>query len=1164
MIKYVYYLRFLLRYTVLGLLSVVLHTVPAKAQSAPPQAGLGQALQLDGTDDYVAIGGMSYGGSQPAVTVEAWVRTSSAGDQIIASFDESEYWSLETSGGQVVWKVATDAGPLTLSSSNPINSGQWHHVAAVYDNGVATIYIDGVADGTTSLGATFGTGLTRFGLVGTGSKADVFNGLQGPTDFLAGAIDEVRIWDVAQTPAAIEEGRFSQFSGSESNLVLYYDFESESGITVVDRTTNHYDGTLVNTTDANRINGNVTAGSAVPDQVAIGGEEFPNRENNTFPANVFFDTTPITSYDAQSVDGSSLPTWLKFDATRGTFSGTPPNSPDSLSIRLTATDSDGQTARDVFALVVRAVPSVTLDALTPMRGYEITFEEGSPPVDITASQVTIQDLDNTRLTEFNINLLNNINEDSLILRPEGKLAASAAGIGVQEYNAVSGSIILTGLATLSEYAEVLEWVQYVNRLEDPTAGIRIVSFIATDEDGNTGSAASLVTVVVENDSPTLDLNGPNPGSDHLVTYVEGTPPVAIANNNVTLSDIDYHHAGSMTVTITNRPDTTQEILEVIGSLPVGIIASFNDSTGVMELSGAASMDDYEKAIQQIGYRNASKNPNLTQRTLMIVFDDGDGGESTSSAVTWVNIIPVNDPPDTHIDTIIVAEYSLNNMVSATLPTDIDNKLSELTITVVSLPDLGTLTHTDGTPLKVGDVLDSTQFVELQYDTPGNYDGVSKPGRLMFTVEDDSTATVTSFIVFLINNAPGANDFTVTTPEDTDYVFTLADFAAGYADVEDDALTHIVIGSLPAEGLLLLDGDTVRLGDEIRTTALDSGQLVLVPERNANGNPYTSFLFRVKDERAATSELYVASVIITPVSDPPAVDTVRVSGEENETIFFTAADFIRQFSDPENDTLTLVKIESLPDNGILLLNNEPVAIGDEIAVGLLRQLSFVPNVGFDGATQFQWNGYDGTAYAERSAPVIITLAEDNRIAALNDTIRLVDVITYEGTLEDLVVNPTGGDFIFSTTLIVATQHGTIRLREDGTYTYQTTEDFAGTDSFTFEVCNTNVPRECAQATVTILVAAPLLVYEGFSPDNDGTNDVWRIRGIENYPNNHIRIFNRWGNLVFEIEGYNNQDRAWSSFSTAGLVTGDVPDGTYFYLIDLRNGESPRSGYVIVNR
>lgn len=93
---------------------------------------------------------------------------------------------------------------------------------------------------------------------------------------------------------------------------------------------------------------------------------------------------------------------------------------------------------------------------------------------------------------------------------------------------------------------------------------------------------------------------------------------------------------------------------------------------------------------------------------------------------------------------------------------------------------------------------------------------------------------------------------------------------------------------------------------------------------------------------------------------------------------------------------------------------------------------------------------------------------------------------------------------------------------------------------------------------------MLVYEGFSPDNDGTNDVWRIRGIENYPTNSVRIFNRWGNLVFEIEGYNNQDRAWSSYSTAGLVAGDVPDGTYFYLINLRNGESPRSGYVIVNR
>ncbi|MEM6845430.1 MAG: Ig-like domain-containing protein [Bacteroidota bacterium] len=95
---------------------------------------------------------------------------------------------------------------------------------------------------------------------------------------------------------------------------------------------------------------------------------------------------------------------------------------------------------------------------------------------------------------------------------------------------------------------------------------------------------------------------------------------------------------------------------------------------------------------------------------------------------------------------------------------------------------------------------------------------------------------------------------------------------------------------------------------------------------------------------------------------------------------------------------------------------------------------------------------------------------------------------------------------------------------------------------------------------------LTIYEGFSPDGDGINDVWVIEGIENFPDNEVQIFNRWGNRVFQAEGYNNQEVAWGSQSTLGLVVGQsqVPGGTYFYLIDLRNGRQPLSGYIIVNR
>jgi len=110
--------------------------------------------------------------------------------------------------------------------------------------------------------------------------------------------------------------------------------------------------------------------------------------------------------------------------------------------------------------------------------------------------------------------------------------------------------------------------------------------------------------------------------------------------------------------------------------------------------------------------------------------------------------------------------------------------------------------------------------------------------------------------------------------------------------------------------------------------------------------------------------------------------------------------------------------------------------------------------------------------------------------------------------------------------------------------------------------------CAQAVVTINVPEmdPLDIPQGFSPNGDGINDFFYIEGIENYPNNLVQVYNRWGNLVFELKGYDNQSRVWASESTVGAIVGarQVPDGTYFYLIDLGDGSKPVSGFIIVNK
>ena len=95
---------------------------------------------------------------------------------------------------------------------------------------------------------------------------------------------------------------------------------------------------------------------------------------------------------------------------------------------------------------------------------------------------------------------------------------------------------------------------------------------------------------------------------------------------------------------------------------------------------------------------------------------------------------------------------------------------------------------------------------------------------------------------------------------------------------------------------------------------------------------------------------------------------------------------------------------------------------------------------------------------------------------------------------------------------------------------------------------------------------LEIYNAFSPNGDNRNDVWIIDGIEKFPNNTVKIYNRWGNLVWQISGYDNQANIWGGESNEGIIIGEkmVPDGSYFYVIDLGNGSDAISGYVVIHR
>ncbi|MBB4801622.1 gliding motility-associated-like protein/uncharacterized repeat protein (TIGR01451 family) [Flavobacterium nitrogenifigens] len=84
---------------------------------------------------------------------------------------------------------------------------------------------------------------------------------------------------------------------------------------------------------------------------------------------------------------------------------------------------------------------------------------------------------------------------------------------------------------------------------------------------------------------------------------------------------------------------------------------------------------------------------------------------------------------------------------------------------------------------------------------------------------------------------------------------------------------------------------------------------------------------------------------------------------------------------------------------------------------------------------------------------------------------------------------------------------------------------------------------------------LKIYNEFSPNDDGQNDFFYIDCIDRYPNNQLEIFNRWGNLVYYKKGYNN---TWDGKADGSAKT--LPEGTYFYILDLGDGSKKTSGWL----
>jgi gliding motility-associated-like protein len=83
-----------------------------------------------------------------------------------------------------------------------------------------------------------------------------------------------------------------------------------------------------------------------------------------------------------------------------------------------------------------------------------------------------------------------------------------------------------------------------------------------------------------------------------------------------------------------------------------------------------------------------------------------------------------------------------------------------------------------------------------------------------------------------------------------------------------------------------------------------------------------------------------------------------------------------------------------------------------------------------------------------------------------------------------------------------------------------------------------------------------IYNGVTPNDDGVNDVFTIENIEEFPRNHLMIYNRWGSKLADLEHYNNTSISWPPKDKLDNLVAS----TYFYILDLGDGSKPIKGWL----
>ena len=679
-----------------------------------------------------------------------------------------------------------------------------------------------------------------------------------------------------------------------------------------------------------------------------------------------------------------------------------------------------------------------------------------------------------------------------------------------------------------------------------TTGTSTKSVLDNDKIGTATATTNTVSISVVTgatpkqpgtNTPTLDSDGkvtiPNntPAGTYTIVYqicdklnsgncATTTATVVVGNPTIT-ADPD-------TFTITTGTSTKS----VLDNDKIGTATATTNTVSISVVTGATPKQPGTNTPTLDSDGKITVPNNTPAGTYTIVYQICDklnsGNCATTTATVVVGTPTITADPDTFTITTGTSTKSVLDNDKIGTATATTNTVSISVVTGATPKQPGTNTPT----------LDSDGKVTVPNNTPaGTYTIVY---QICDKLNSGNCATTTATVV--VDNPTIAADpdtFTITTGTSTKSVLDNDKIGTATATTNTVSIS-VVTGATPKQ-----------VGTN--TPTLDSDGKVTVPNNTPAGT-YT-IVYQICDKlnsgncATTTATIIVGTPTITADPDTFTITTGTSTKSvlDNDKIGTTTATTntvsisVVTGATPKQPGTNTPTLDS--DGKVTIPNNTPAG-----TYTIVYQICDKLNSGNCATTTA--TVVVGTTTPTAPVPVAV---DDRATTPLNTpvTINVLGNDTPEGATPNVTTNPA---------------NGSVSVNSDGSIEYRPHTDFAGTDTFVYELCNAS---GCATATVTVEVIKSIVVYNAISLSSD-KNDHFHIAGIESYPNNVVRIYNRWGVKVWEAEHYDNIRNVFKGISN-GRVTVEAPNklpqGTYYYVIeytDERNQQQSKTGWLYIKK